>query len=97
VGAQTGRSDTVSNVFAAVRSELLPTVIALVLVGAYVYLVIQEIQVPDGLEVLVGAVVAFYYQARNSERAASQAVAAVVNGATKEARSVDHDIPAVRG
>lgn len=80
-------TDSVATLLAVIRSELLPTIIALILVGAYVWLIISSVEVPGGLEVLVGAVVAFYYQARNTQAVATQAATLAVNG--HELRAVE--------
>lgn len=56
-----------------IREQLLPTIIALVLVLVYAVMLFQGRIVPDGLEVLVTAVVTFYYGSQsvaNARRAA---------------------------
>jgi hypothetical protein len=44
-----------------IRDELVPALIVAVVLGVYAYLVTQSLPVPDHLEVLVVAVVSFYF------------------------------------
>lgn len=72
-----------------IREQLLPSMIAIVLVLVYAALILQGKLVSDGLEVLVTAVVTFYYGSqvvtsarRLAESASIEREAKLTNGGT---------------
>lgn len=67
-----GKPATVSAILEAIRSEGVPILIVVVLLGLYSYLLVVAGDAPDDLRTLVAAVVAFYF----GQRGAGQAVAA---------------------
>ncbi len=66
------------HVLQSIRSEGVPTFMAVVLVLLYGWLVVDGRDIPSGLDTLVGLVVAYYFVKRTDQRAAHNGAVAVL-------------------